>query len=513
MPSAENFAFPLFKWLGENRFVKSNDGRDLIFVPGGIGLCVKNYDYDKKVILRFTIYRQDGCLEQYILYPSFKKHTDGGDEEWSTNQLPLFPWHNIHGEIVYSSFSYIIQSKEKAVYPEYEFLFATNEDFACGHIKSGFEITGHSDYMPFQFDTHILERAAWSAYQKPLYTSVKFTREPLESSHHPLQEIHRLLDNVQDYVHLSMFNFDNRNICNHLIHLAYNGVNIECIGGWEQTSSLDWQETVGDLRRAGIPVYGVVRNTPFDHSGGIASMHTKFIVFDGKAVMSSSYNLDFEKWRENRENGIFYYSEEISTLYENLFQIIKGAPIKPYIIEPYAHYNIYYSLGTYLTPRGESLKGCDIIAHEILKAQNSILIAMFELSDFTLNCGISLYQALIDAKSRGLHVQIILNGFKCEIQGNHPWQQGYRPPKEELNQLLENGITVNLVYNQHNHYSPLHHKFVIIDGETTIAESANWYPATLYSDEVFSVIRNRETAEIYMEELLLILKYYRVRTF
>lgn len=513
MPSSENFAFPLFKWIGEHKHVNGNDGRDLLFVPGGIGLCVKNYSHKKKIVIRFTIHRADGCLEQYILYPSFKKHTDYGDEEWSTNQLPIFPWHSPHGEIVYSSFSYIIQSEEKAVHPEYEFLFATNEDFAHGHIRSGFDITGHSDYSPFQYSKQILEMSTWSIYEKPLYHSTKFTREAIGSEHHPLKEIHRLLDHVQSYVHLSMFNFDNRNICNHLIHLSHQGINVECVGGWEQTSSLDWQESTSDLRRAGIPVYGIVRNTPFDHSGGIASMHTKFIVFDGKAVMSSSYNLDFDKWRENRENGIFYYSNEVALIYENLFQVIKGAPFTPYAINCNSHYNMYYSLGSYHINSSTTITGCDIIAYEILRAKSSILIAMFDLADFWLDCGISLYQALIEAKAKGVYIQIILNGFKCEHQGNHPWEQGYRPPKNEMNRLLENGININLVYNEHNHYSPLHHKFAIIDGETVIAESANWYPATLYSDEVFSVVRNRETAKIYMEELLLILKYYRVRTF
>jgi hypothetical protein len=66
-----------------------------------------------------------------------------------------------------------------------------------------------------------------------------------------------------------------------LIYALKNGIGVDCVADWASVSSMNCTENVAKLRRAGIPVCGVVRNTPNNQSEGIASMHTKFIIFDG----------------------------------------------------------------------------------------------------------------------------------------------------------------------------------------------------------------------------------------
>ncbi len=519
MAKTEDFVRPMYRWIKTRKNVRGNCGKEMLFLLGGLSFKVLNRSSDKKLIVRFSIFREDGAIEQYNVFPEYRRNVSDYFEEWTTTELPIFPLDSPHGKMVRASFSTIIHYGDSPLFPAYEFHFADLNELLNNKLKWAFRATAYTDNRPFTIPETELSRAAYNIYNTPLYANVRFTRETLGSQYHPATEIHSLLDRVEQntlnnphlshYVHLSVFNFDNTDIINHLLHLHSQGVNIECIGGWEQLSSSDWSENVARLRKAGIPVLGVVRNTPFDPGSGIASMHTKFIIFDGFAVMSASYNLDFQNWQTNRENGLFYYNSDIALLYEHNFQTIKGSPFQPYTIEPGEKYNLYYSFGRYKTPRGEVLDWRDAVANEIYNAQERIYIVMFDMTDFNFSSQITMYDMLIDAVCRGVEVHIVLNGFKC--RDSDVFEKDI--PKKEFRLLMQNGVKISLLFNKHDIYSPLHHKFVVIDNETVIAESANWYIATLYSDEVFSIIRDKQCARSYMEELMLLMKYYRVTTF
>lgn len=491
--------------------IHNNVGMELFLLRVSISLLVRNCTYNKKLILTFSVLREDGAIERYISDAKFSAKYDSDWEVWNCDKLPLFPYDSPHGKLNYCYFSYILHYDGHPFCSEKEYYVCSIDDWE----NDNFYPIGQTFNQPFSFSPDLLSDATYSVYGRHLDLDVRFTREPLESQEHPIALIHSLLDRVADnarsdpynshYVHLSIFNFDNENIVNHLIYLHNLGVDVECIAGWEQISSMDWQESMANLRRAGIPLYGVVRNTPADPTGGIASMHTKFIVFDRFAAMSSSYNLDFQNWSENRENGIFYFEPKIALLYENIFQVIKGAPFLPYHQEISGNYNLYYSFGTYIS-NGQNFSWRELLAHELSMAHSSILVAMFDLSDFELSNG-TLFEHLISAADRGVAIHLVLNGFKC---GGYDSQFFYRAIYQPL---LDHGIQLYLVFNQYNDYSPLHHKFAIIDESTVIAESLNWYPASIFSDELFSVIRDPQLASKYMDELIQILERYRVASF
>ncbi|MDQ7825001.1 MAG: phospholipase D-like domain-containing protein [Candidatus Eremiobacteraeota bacterium] len=530
--TAEHSAMPAYKWIEEPRKVQNIHGMELWHFNGGIGFRVRNYGPSKSLVIRLSLYREDNTIEYYLMRAYFVEPWGQEHEKWQTHQLVLFPYESLHGAVNIVTFSYLLHKDGRAIPSEYEYKFARREDFFRAYVEQGDFHEEHfkrrSSYYVEDISSHALQNALHSIRTERQNVPMKpfFTRGDPGAPGHPAGEIHAMLDRVLEakhrdphgrhYVHLAIFNFENEHIANHLLHLHSQGVEVECLGGWEQVSSADWSWDVARLRRGGIPVYGVVRNTPYSPHEGIASMHTKIMLFDGQAVMSASYNLDFHRWGGNWENGIFYYSPPVSLLYEHVYQAVKGAVVKNLAITLNDWYNLYYTLGVSHVHDGTLISPCDALAHEIYRAQTSIFIAMFDLGDFTLkgphSRGVNLVEALTEAHRRGVYLVILLNGYRAEQELPLPEDgESVRPLKPVIQHLLEQGIEVLLLYYQDSPYSPLHHKFAVFDEETVIAESTNWYSASLYSDEVFSVIRDGNLAREYIGELFLMLKKFRIR--
>ena len=91
------------------------------------------------------------------------------------------------------------------------------------------------------------------------------------------------------------------------------------------------------------------------------------------------------------------------------------------------------------------------------------------------------------------------------------WDKDFRRPlKEPIQRLKDAWMEISFVYYQENIYSPLHHKFAVFDNQTVITESYNWYTASIYSDEVLSVIRDKEIAWKFTEEAIMLCKSFRL---
>jgi hypothetical protein len=530
---AERYALPAYKWIGEGRTVQNAALRDVTVFNGGVGFRIANYSHEKRLIVVQNIYREDGTCERYVMQGYYVEHWEYDIEKWQTHQLVLFPFESPHGMVSIITFSYVIHKDGAPLRSEYEYKFARREDFFRGYVESDdFHepwFKRESSYRIADYSHHDIQQASFAVMNSPHEASVKpfFTRGEPWASSHPIHEIHRRLDMIAEarqrephrrhYVNLAMFNFENEHVVNHLLHLHHLGVEIECLGGWEQTSSADWSEDVARLRRAGIDVFGIVRNTPYKPDEGIASMHTKIIDFDGMMVMSSSYNLDFHRWGGNWENGLFIDSLPISFLYQHIYQTIKGGVFKGYQIRMEKPYNLYYSFGRYSDEQGRTVSAADALLREISCAKSSLFVAMFDLGDVYLKGpyfhGAGLLDMLLEAKRRGVYSVIVLNGFRAErddLPVEHDLSK-LRPLRPAVQHLIDSGIEVLLLYYHDTPYSPLHHKFAIFDEETVIAESYNWYSASLYSDEVFSVIRDKNLARAYIEEIFLMMKKFRIR--
>ena len=60
MPSAEEFAQPSYKWIGERHFVDNLQGWRISLFPGGIGFSFFNYSDEKALRVQLSVAREDG---------------------------------------------------------------------------------------------------------------------------------------------------------------------------------------------------------------------------------------------------------------------------------------------------------------------------------------------------------------------------------------------------------------------------------------------------------------------
>ena len=235
-----------------------------------------------------------------------------------------------------------------------------------------------------------------------------------------------------------MYDFDNEHVARHLAYAKENGVEVECIGDWAQVSPMNASEHIARLRRAGIRVYGIVRNDPCRRREDISSMHTKFILFDDDVVHSGSYNLHFHLWGGNWENGLVYRSRDASLA---LWGRLPGAqertkgeaargPVGP--AQPLLQLRV-------LPRRHAAVRAQDAIVSEIRPRADSIVVCMFDLSPirgiaFGGGRETDVIEALIRARDRGVRVRVILNGMIAHTGPlPEPWDKAFpRPLKGRL---------------------------------------------------------------------------------
>ncbi|MDA8215709.1 MAG: phosphatidylserine/phosphatidylglycerophosphate/cardiolipin synthase family protein [Nitrospiraceae bacterium] len=521
--AAEEFAHPSYKWIGERRIVKNMQNWQISNFPGGIGFSFYNYSPEKALKVVLKVYREDGTTEFYIINTYYCGEWGDNWQKWQTHQLPLFPYESCHGRIKYIKFSYIIHKDGKSIPSQYDYKFATLDDFHRGWLDiSDFHdpyFKTKNDYITYELNREEIRQALHKVNNgyNDLPIRPFFTRGNTWDPGHPIHEIHRHIDWVierkrndpkgRHFIQIAVFDFDNYHVAEHLIYAKKNGVEVECIGDWASVSSMNCTENIAKMRHAGIPVYGVVHNTPCNLSEGISSMHTKFIIFDGEMVHSSSYNLHFHLWGGNWENGLVYYSRDFALLYSNIYHAIRGGVIQRLHVNPQERYNLYYSFGSYYTPHRDYYRPQDAIITEIENAGHSIIVVMFDMDYLT---GISYHNghetdvvtALINARNRGVRVRIILNGMLAHTQPlPEPWDKDFRRTlKDSVKRLKDAWMECVLVYYRESIYSPLHHKFAVFDGYTVITESFNWYESSIYSDEVLSVIRDERVAMEFINE-------------
>ncbi|MEO5357574.1 MAG: phosphatidylserine/phosphatidylglycerophosphate/cardiolipin synthase family protein [Nitrospirae bacterium YQR-1] len=513
---AEQYCHPSYKWIGNRRFVTNVQNWNISNFPGGIGFAFYNYSDNKALRVVLKLHREDGVKEYYIVNAYHCGDFGHNWQKWQVHQLPLFPYESLHGRITHITFSYIIHKDGRSLGSQYNYKFAHLDDFHNGRVSpDDFEHAYKTEntYRTYEVSYEDVQRAYDKVNREYNDLPVRpfFTRGNAWDPGHPIHEIHRHIDWVierkekdpdgRHYIQMAIFDFDNYHVSEHLIHAKNKGVDVECFGEWSTVGTMNAVQNIAKMRKAGIPVYGIVRNTPCDSRHGIASMHTKFIIFDGEIVHSSSYNLHFHLWGGNWENGLVYYSHDFATIYSNIYHALRGGVVQRIGVVPEGRYNLYYTFGSYYTPFRDYYRAQDAIITEINNARHSIIVSMFDIGWIT---GVTSHghheedvvHALIHARNRGVRVKIILNGMIVHT-GALPasWDKSrWRPLKDPVKYLKDNWMECVFVYYHESIYSPLHHKFAVFDDYTVITESFNWYPASVYSDEVLSVIRDSRVA-------------------
>jgi hypothetical protein len=529
---AEAFAQPSYKWIGARQFVDNHQGWHISIFPGGIGFSLFNYADEKALRVRLNVIREDGVEEAYLSDAYYCGDWGGGWQKWQTHRLPLFPYEGLHGRIRHMTFSYSVLKDGLVIPSAHRYRFATLDDFYAGRLL-------HDDFndpglLALNDETIVPDNAArYQRAHRAINNNADshpvapyFTRGNTWAEHHPLHEVHRAIDRViaakaEDpdgghSIRVAMFDFDHEHIATHLLYAQEQGIEVECIGDWAQVSSMNASENIARLRRGRIPVFGVVRNEPCRPRDNLASMHTKMILFDGREVHSASYNLHFHQWGGNWENAIAHYSAEACLLYDAIYQAVRYGHRVRLTTEPTDRLAVYYSFGEYRAA-GHTYRTHDAIIGELQHAHESITVCMYDISpiagnDFGAGTATDVVGALIAARDRGVRVQILLNGMLSH-SGRQPadWDKAFRRPlKHPAQRLKDAWMEVFHVYYHESIYSPLHHKFAVIDNRTVITGSYNWYEPSLASDEIVTIVRDETVAAAYLEEVRLLLQTFRV---
>jgi phosphatidylserine/phosphatidylglycerophosphate/cardiolipin synthase-like enzyme len=144
-------------------------------------------------------------------------------------------------------------------------------------------------------------------------------------------------------------------------------------------------------------------------------------------------------------------------------------------------------------------------------------MCLFLIGDLLGEHGESVVDALLHAKHRGVDVHILFNGHLAR-QGRVGIERSMkdelaRPLLPAVQRLRDGGVRVGLVYGQVDlpvPYSPLHSKYCVIDEETVIDGSFNWYNTSVFSHDLMVVATNRDLAQAYLHEFWQIQRLFRV---
>lgn len=531
--TAEKLASPFFKSISGRYLVDNLQGWRISLYVGSISFKVKAL---QDLILHIVLYdyREDNTIHKYIIRLTNTGIVLGEDcVVFKTDNIPLLPYEGLHGKALRYLFGYYITLNDEVYFSRYAYKFATQEEFYSGTFKPDDFAQIKLRHKPFDIiTTTISTEVAYQTLNSSDYRlDVKafFTRGNVNLHSHPVHEIHRQIDKVIEakksdkkghhYIRFAFYDMDSEHIANHLIYAKQKGIDVQCISDWYSSSSMNCSDYVARLRRANIPILSVVRNNPLNKSD-LSSMHTKIISFDGNTLQTASYNLHFHLWGGNLENALFYYDRLSTSLYEQIYRSILTGYFKKLTVNLKARYNFFYSLGSYCDDEDRDLAVHDVIVTLLTEARHSIDVCMFDIAYLTgkvigTDIVTDVISCLCRAKERGLRVRVILNGMIAHTGKLPPaWDKDYyRPLKEPAQRLVHCGIEIYFVYYHESIYSPVHHKFAVIDEETVITESYNWYEPSKTSDETLAVLRDRDLAVSFLEEMQWIIQNYRVKPY
>ena len=131
-----------------------------------------------------------------------------------------------------------------------------------------------------------------------------------------------------------------------------------------------------------------------------------------------------------------------------------------------------------------SASGAAVIERQIRSAANSVVAALYRFSSRRLA------SALKEARDRGASVRICLN------DNDH-----YDENRAAQATLAGLGIPLRLLHGRAGSGSKMHHKFLVIDGQTTVTGSYNWTPESEARNyENLIVLREPRLAAAYSDE-------------
>ncbi|AOR23387.1 phospholipase D-like domain-containing protein [Clostridium taeniosporum] len=503
----EDFATPIDYgfWFDED-----NKNKDII--RAYVDLGVNNYEYHKKITLNMHIERENGAIEHYLYHLKYKGNMEDDREKWGTDTINIDTNTSWNGKIknVYITYNILKDinndGKRELCSSKNKYLIATLKDLDKTKLKSNIgipKVAKDNDYINSNevVDTSLAETMSQKFKDSIPKTDVYFA--PYGNPEcRVIKEIEKVIKNKQKdpngyhYIHASYYDINDYRIVDKLIEAHNKGVEVMILSDSSHMyTSKTWETEYKKMQQAGIKVLGICRKE------FLASNHTKIAIYDGNVVSTGSYNWEYTAAEQNCENICFFTSKELASVYEQIFQSVAGLGEITYKNSPSSKINVYYSQ-YHNIPKA--------IYDEIENAKDEVVISMFTLRHLNFNDnGVKkdMLDALIRAEKRGVKVRLVLESNIAD-EGEY---YGKTTPNELTDEWLsENGIDVVKVHtNYHgNKYSTMHHKFAVIDRKIVLTGSANWFSATIVSDDDLIVIRDKNIAKQYFGEFVNLRSHY-----
>ena len=529
MEFAEQYATPAEGQLG-TPFARSNDFREAFYLRWGKLRFDVNWGADLNIKVLLKVYRADGVCEHFIVDTEPRRVTWNFHQR-VTRDFFVHPFPRGLGRVTCVKFSYIVHLGDRSIPSQYEYIFMDGYHFDNDQHQRRSLNNEHATpntWRVFEADANMLQRDVdWiNGHFDSLNLVPKFTKGVPYHPYHPKRYIHDRIDAVirakwaqPDRLHtikVCVDCIDDTDFVNHLLHAAASGVFVQCQVDWRKMTLTNSPNYIR-LKRSTVELVGVFC-TPKHHKIEVApDMHNKFIIFGDRDAILGSFNITFDRWGANWESGMSFYSKGLCRLLDNIFQSIRGGVIQKVQIDPLSPFNLLYTYGRQLLPNGKNYRPHQAIIAEIHRAQRSIKLCLFLIGEMTGEHEDSVIDALIQARDRGVDVQIILNGHlahKGDPGREYTMQEELaRPLLPAVYRLKRAGVPVLLAYGQHDQpvpYCPIHSKFCVIDEYKVLEGSFNWYNTSTYSHDLYVVAANHGVGQIYVNEFNQTLRDFRI---
>ncbi len=300
------------------------------------------------------------------------------------------------------------------------------------------------------------------------FTSPQYPDEPETRVDTIMQGLIQVINSAQRSLDIAIYELDLEDVGDAILAARDRGVEVRLV---TDTDELEELETLIRLEEEGIPI------VPDERS---PIMHNKFVVVDGQAVWTGSWNFTPNGTFRNNNNAIYIQSPELAQNYaaefEEMFAQKAFGPKSPANTP-----NPRITLGdtlieTCFSPEDECAAQ---VVDLINQAQQSIRFMAFSFTHDAIG------KAVRDRAKAGVTVQGVFE------------TRGSETEYSEFGRMKKQGLDV---WQDGNPYT-LHHKVFIIDDQTVVLGSLNFSNnADESNDENILIIHNADIAGQYVAE-------------
>lgn len=305
-------------------------------------------------------------------------------------------------------------------------------------------------------------------WYKLYFTSPRYPDEPETRVDTIEQGLIEIINSAQEGLDIAIYELDLDPIGDAILAARDRGVRIRMV---TDSDTLAEDETLIRLNKAKVPIVP-------DERAPI--MHNKFVVVDGRAVWTGSWNFTQNGTFRNNNNAIYIQSSQLAQNYATEFlEMFEKREFGPtsQANTPYTQIQLGDTLiQTCFAPEDEC---ADQLIQVINQAQNSIRFMAFSFT----HDGVG--KAVRDRAKAGVDVKGVF-----ETRGSETEYSEFGRMKRQKLDVLQDG----------NPYT-LHHKVFIMDGQIVVLGSFNFSSnADEANDENILIIHNAGIASQYLAE-------------